>query len=134
MDIKAKIEETVDKLKNDPKLMDEFKKDPVKAVESVLGVDLPDDVMDKVVDAVNWVTSIADEGDNISKLVEKNKSRFAGPELMGNTIGVLGLGATGSLVANACLAMDMNVIGFDPFMSVEAAWRLSREVIRAEVA
>lgn len=85
-----------------------------------------------VVGSIDWVKSIAGEGDIIPELVEKGKSRFAGPELMGKTIGVLGLGATGSLVANACLAMDMNVIGFDPFMSVEAAWRLSREVIRAE--
>ena len=85
-----------------------------------------------VVGSIDWVKSIAGEGDKIPELVEKGKSRFAGPELMGKTIGVLGLGATGSLVANACLAMDMNVIGFDPFMSVEAAWRLSREVIRAE--
>lgn len=85
-----------------------------------------------VVGSIDWVKSIAGEGDKIPELVEKGKSGFAGPELMGKTIGVLGLGATGSLVANACLAMDMNVIGFDPFMSVEAAWRLSREVIRAE--
>ena len=85
-----------------------------------------------VLGSIEWVKSIADEGDKIPALVEKCKSNFAGPELMGKTIGVLGLGATGALVANACLALDMNVIGYDPFMSVEAAWRLSREVERAD--
>ena len=71
-----------------------------------------------VIGSIEWVKSIADEGDKIPALVEKGKSNFAGPELMGKTVGVLGLGATGALVANACLAMDMNVIGYDPFMSV----------------
>ena len=85
-----------------------------------------------VVGSIQWVKSIAGEGEKIPEMVEKGKSNFAGPELMGKTIGVLGLGATGALVANACLAMDMNVIGYDPFMSVEAAWRLSREVERAD--
>ncbi len=85
-----------------------------------------------VIGSIDWVKSIAGEGEKIPELVEKGKSSFAGPELMGKTIGVLGLGATGALVANACLAMDMNVIGYDPFMSVEAAWRLSREVERAD--
>lgn len=85
-----------------------------------------------VMGSIEWVKSIAGEGDKIPELVEKGKSNFAGPELMGKTIGVLGLGATGALVANACLAMDMNVIGYDPFMSVDAAWRLSKEVERAE--
>ena len=85
-----------------------------------------------VLGSIKWVRSIAGEGDNIPALVEKGKSDFAGPELMGKTIGVLGLGATGALVANACLALDMNVIGYDPFMSVESAWRLSKEVKRAD--
>ncbi len=85
-----------------------------------------------VIGSVEWVKSIADRGAEIPSLVEKGKSSFAGPELMGKTIGVLGLGATGALVANACLAMDMTVMGYDPFMSVDAAWRLSREVSRAE--
>lgn len=84
-----------------------------------------------VVGSIEWVKSIADQGDKIPTLVEKGKSNFAGPELMGKTVGVLGLGATGALVANACLALDMDVIGYDPFMSVEAAWRLSRDAKRA---
>ncbi|MDO4816071.1 MAG: phosphoglycerate dehydrogenase [Bacillota bacterium] len=85
-----------------------------------------------VVSSIDWVKSISDQGDKIPELVEKHKANFAGPELMGKTIGVLGLGATGAMVANACLAIDMNVIGYDPFVSVEAAWRLSREVVRAD--
>lgn len=85
-----------------------------------------------VVGSIDWVKSIADQGDKIPALVEKGKSNFAGPELMGKTVGVLGLGATGALVANACIALDMNVIGYDPFMSVDAAWRLSRDVQRAD--
>lgn len=64
--------------------------------------------------------------------MEKGKSAFSGPELMGKTLGVLGLGAVGALVANTALELGMVVYGYDPFMSVDAAWRLSREVIRAE--
>ncbi len=85
-----------------------------------------------VIGSIEWVKSIADRGESIPALVEKGKSNFAGPELMGKTVGVLGLGATGALVANACLALDMCVIGYDPFMSVDAAWRLSRDVERAD--
>ena len=85
-----------------------------------------------VLGSIEWVKSIVGEGDNIPALVEKHKSNFAGPELMGKTIGVLGLGATGAMVANACQAIDMEVIGFDPFMSVDSAWRLNRDVKRAE--
>ena len=85
-----------------------------------------------VLGSIEWVRSIADRGDAITGLVEKNKGGFSGPELMGKTIGVLGLGAVGALVANAAVDLDMEVHGFDPFMSVDAAWRLSRSVIRSE--
>lgn len=85
-----------------------------------------------VLGSIEWVKSIAGEGEKIPALVEKGKSNFAGPELMGKTVGVLGLGATGALVANACLDLEMKVLGYDPFMSVDAAWRLSRNVERAE--
>ena len=85
-----------------------------------------------VLGSIEWVKSIADEGDAITGLVEKNKGGFSGPELMGKTIGVLGLGAVGALVANAAVDLDMEVRGYDPFMSVDAAWRLSRSVIRSE--
>lgn len=85
-----------------------------------------------VLGSIEWVRTIADRGSEIPKLVEKGKSDFAGPELMGKTLGVIGLGAVGALVANMALELGMTVMGYDPFMSVDAAWRLSREVIHAE--
>ena len=85
-----------------------------------------------VIGSIEWVKSIADRGDEIPDLVEKGKSSFAGPEILGKTLGVIGLGATGALLANAALDLGMIVYGFDPFMSVDAAWRLSRNVIHAE--
>jgi len=85
-----------------------------------------------MIGAIDWVRSIADRGEEIPALVEKGKSSFAGPELLGKTLGVVGLGAIGALVANIALELGMVVYGYDPFMSVDAAWRLSREVIRAE--
>ena len=86
----------------------------------------------EVLGSIEWVKSIAGEGENIPKLVEKGKNAFGGPELMGKTMGVIGLGATGALVANLAVSLEMTVYGHDPFMSVDAAWNLSREVIRAE--
>jgi len=85
-----------------------------------------------VLGGIDWVRSIADQGDEIPELVEKGKSAFSGPELLGKTLGVIGLGAIGALVANAALELGMEVYGYDPFMSVDAAWMLSREVIHAE--
>ncbi len=85
-----------------------------------------------VLGSIDFVKSIADRGDEIPVLVEKGKSNFAGPELLGKSLGVIGLGATGALVANAALDLGMTVYGFDPFMSVNAAWRLSRDVIHAD--
>ena len=85
-----------------------------------------------MIGAIDWVRSIAGRGDEIPALVEKGKSSFAGPELLGKTLGVLGLGAIGSLVANVALDLGMEVYGYDPFMSVDAAWKLSREVRHAE--
>ena len=87
-----------------------------------------------VIGSIEWVRSIADRGDEIPALVEKGKSSFAGPEIKGKALGVIGLGATGALLANAALDLGMTVYGFDPFMSVDAAWRLSRDVIHAESA
>src|SRR5690606_21489644 len=68
----------------------------------------------------------------MSKFLEAEKKRFAGSELAGKTLGIIGLGAIGSMVANAALALDMQVLGFDPALSVEAAWRLSSDVVRME--
>lgn len=82
-----------------------------------------------VLGSIEWVKSLAGKGDDIPALVEKGKSSFTGPELAGKTLGVIGLGAVGALIANIALELGMTVRGYDPFMSVEAAWRLSREVV-----
>ena len=84
-----------------------------------------------VLGSIDYVKSIADRGGEIPALVEKGKAAFTGPELMGKSIGVIGLGAVGALVANAAVSLDMQVWGYDPFMSVDAAWRLSRAVLHA---
>jgi D-3-phosphoglycerate dehydrogenase / 2-oxoglutarate reductase len=80
---------------------------------------------------VQGLTHMTD-ADEMSKLLEKEKSNFAGFELQGKTLGIVGLGAIGSLIADAALALGMNVIGFDPALSVEAAWRLPNQVGRME--
>ena len=68
----------------------------------------------------------------MAQLLEKEKSRFAGGEIKGKTLGIVGLGAIGSMVADMALAMGMKVVGFDPALSIDAAWRLSNEVTRME--
>ena len=88
----------------------------------------------KIIAGANWASTLADEGDNISKVVEKGKSAFAGPEIAGKKLGVIGLGAIGVKVANAASALDMEVMGYDPFLSVNAAWGLSRAIIKASSA
>ena len=85
----------------------------------------------KVVPAIDWARTLDNKGDQVPKLVEKGKSAFAGPELYGKKIGVLGLGAIGIMVANMAIAMGMEVYGYDPFISVDAAWQLSREIKHA---
>lgn len=84
----------------------------------------------KIVDGVNWVRSL--EGDDISKDIEKGKSQFVGPEIRNKRLGIIGLGAIGVMVANAAVNMDMKVYGYDPYISVEHAWGLSRSVKKAD--
>ncbi len=84
-----------------------------------------------IAEGIAWTQSIKDEGDNVPALVEKNKSNFAGCEIKGKTLGVVGLGAIGAMVANNALDLGMNVIGYDPYLSVEAAWELSSKVKKA---
>jgi len=86
-----------------------------------------------IVGGINWCRTIADKDSEVPELVEKGKSRFDGPELRGKTLGVVGLGAIGVMVANDASALGMNVIGYDPFISVDAAWNLSRSIARAEM-
>ena len=79
-----------------------------------------------VVQAVSWVKSLPRDGEDLEKLMESQKSNFVGPELKGKRLGVIGLGAIGSMVANDAESMGMSVAGWDPFISVDAAWGLSR--------
>jgi D-3-phosphoglycerate dehydrogenase len=85
-----------------------------------------------ILGGVNWSLSIADRADEVPDLVEKGKSQFEGPELRGKILGVIGLGAIGVMVANDAVALGMEVIGYDPYISVDAAWDLSRQVQRAD--
>lgn len=82
----------------------------------------------KITDSVRWVDTLKGKGEEVSKLVEKGKSQFVGGEIQGKTLGIIGLGAIGAQVANAALGLGMNVLGYDPFLSVNAALKLSRHV------
>ncbi len=85
----------------------------------------------KIPAAIDWAKTLKGNGAEVPKMVEKGKSAFAGPEIKGKTLGVVGLGAIGVLVANAALSLGMEVYGYDPFLSVDAAWSLSRGVHHA---
>ena len=85
-----------------------------------------------IVGGIEWVRSIAENGDEVASMVEKGKSAFIGPEIMGKTLGVVGLGAVGAKIANAALSLGMHVYGYDPYLSVDAAWQLSSSVVHAE--
>jgi len=85
-----------------------------------------------IVGGINWAASIADRADQVPDLVEKEKSKFEGPELKSKILGVVGLGAIGVMVANDAVALGMDVIGYDPYISVDAAWNLSSQVSRAD--
>ena len=80
-----------------------------------------------IVDGAQWCRDNADDP-NIGKSAEKAKKAFAGREIMGKKLGVIGLGAIGALVANAAIDLGMDVYGYDPYVSVDAAWRLSKDV------
>jgi D-3-phosphoglycerate dehydrogenase len=85
----------------------------------------------KIIGGITWTQSLKGKGDEISKLVEKGKSQFAGPEIKGKKLGVIGLGAIGVLVANDACALGMEVIGYDPFISIDSAWELESKVEKA---
>lgn len=84
-----------------------------------------------VIGGINWVQEHEEDGD-LAKTVEKAKKAFAGTELEGKKLGVIGLGAIGVLVANAAVHLGMDVYGYDPYVSVDAAWRLSRNIHHAK--
>jgi D-3-phosphoglycerate dehydrogenase len=81
---------------------------------------------------INFSQSLKGKGPEVPALVEKNKKKFAGQEIKGKTLGVIGLGKIGVMVANSAIDLGMRVIGYDPFLSVESAWGLSRDVQRAD--
>ena len=85
----------------------------------------------KINAGIAWAKTLKGQ-EGVEKLVEKGKSAIVGPELLGKTLGVIGLGAIGGLVANAAVALGMDVIGCDPFITVNAAWSLSRAVRKAD--
>ncbi len=85
----------------------------------------------KVVEGIEWTNSLKGKED-VDKLVEKGKSQFTGPEIKGKKLGVIGLGAIGILVANAAVALGMEVYGYDPYLSVDAAWSLLSTVTKAD--
>ena len=82
-----------------------------------------------VVGGIDWAKSLKGTAD-VAKQVEKGKSKFAGNEIKGKTLGVIGLGAIGGMIANAALALGMKVVGCDPFLSVEGAWNIDKNVVR----
>lgn len=84
-----------------------------------------------IVQGINWAKTLIGEGDAVGSLVEKGKSNFVGPEIEGKTLGVVGLGAIGVRVANAAHHLGMDVVGYDPYLSVDAAWSLTRYAHKA---
>ncbi len=84
-----------------------------------------------IIGGVNWVQTVK-EDPSVAKLVEKEKGKFAGREIQGKKLGVIGLGAIGVLVANAANRLGMEVYGYDPFISVDSAWNLSRDIVHVK--
>ena len=88
----------------------------------------------KISDSINWAKGLKGEGDNVGALVEKGKSAFAGPEILGKKLAVAGLGAIGAKVAKLAQALGMDVVGYDPFITEEAAKALGNVEIKAELS
>ena len=84
-----------------------------------------------IIDGIEWAKTLSGKGAEVPKLVEKGKGKFAGPELAGKTLGVIGLGAIGVMVANTAHSLGMHVYGYDPYISVDAAWGISRAINRS---
>lgn len=85
----------------------------------------------RVIPAIKWAETLKGNGAEVGKMVEKGKGAFVGPEIKGKSLGVIGLGAIGVLVANAANALGMKVYGYDPYLSVDAAWNLTHNAIHA---
>jgi D-3-phosphoglycerate dehydrogenase len=82
----------------------------------------------KIAESIDWAANQKDKGGEVPKLVEKFKNQFVGPEIAGKTLGVIGLGAIGILVANAAIGLNMKVLGYDPYLSIESALTLNNKV------
>jgi len=85
-----------------------------------------------IVGGIEWVKTVVSQGDEIPALVEKQKAQYVGPEVLGKTLGVIGLGAIGAKIANAALGLGMEVYGYDPYLSVDGAWSLSSQIKKAD--
>lgn len=79
----------------------------------------------KIADGIAWAKTLEGKGADVGKTVEKGKGAFVGSEIKGKTLGVIGLGAIGAMVANAAIGLGMKVLGYDPYISVDAAWNLN---------
>ncbi|MBQ0111040.1 MAG: phosphoglycerate dehydrogenase, partial [Oscillospiraceae bacterium] len=86
----------------------------------------------RIVQGIDWAKTLKGKGDEVGPAVEKGKSAFVGPEIKGKTLGIIGLGAIGVLVANAANHLGMKVVGYDPFLSIESAWNLTHSATRAK--
>lgn len=84
-----------------------------------------------VIGGIEWAKTLKGNGAEVGKMVEKGKSQFVGPEIMGKKLGVIGLGAIGILVANAAKSLGMEVYGYDPYISVDSAWKLKNSIYHA---
>lgn len=82
----------------------------------------------KIVDGINWAATLKGKGAEVTKAVEKGKSTFVGSEIKGKTLGVVGLGAIGAMVANTAVKLGMNVLGYDPYISIDGAWNLDHHI------
>ncbi len=82
----------------------------------------------KIADGIAWAKTLEGKGADVGKTVEKGKGAFVGSEIKGKTLGVIGLGAIGAMVANAAIGLGMKVLGYDPYISVDAAWNLNNGI------
>ena len=85
-----------------------------------------------IIGGIEWVKSVVSEGDEIPALVEKQKAKYVGPEVLGKTLGVIGLGAIGAKIAEAAVGLGMEVLGYDPYISIDAAWNLSPQIKKVD--
>ena len=85
-----------------------------------------------IIGGVEWIKTVVSEGDEIPALVEKQKAQYGGPEILGKKLGVIGLGAIGAKIADAALGLGMDVYGYDPYISVSAAWNLSPKIKKVD--